>query len=1262
MFEHPSESPSSGHEPERPAENEITIDYLYFAQQRAYYEFLLENPHLTSAQGFEFEKGLEPLQEQQKEWIQGLAAHMTLQERVSMIGKTQMLQRAQGELSRIFDPDIRPIEHLSYSARITGSGLDDIIRVARKLEAAGAAEQFATLLRQSAVSIGAHFARQLNEDGQPEAVARPFPKRDYEMGERAKTVRSPLPSSFRLEEELIFQALHLLPPSIESHHSVDDSITTLAAFGSEALLARGAKGHMNQLAATRAFHEARDAALPVIAALCTGSEDLPPYSATELIGKAFDHPLPPTGPASVTFPGSIVDNSCLGELFAEEASGTAASAIRTVLNSGDAPLREWVISDKAGNSLLAVHQTMPSDLNREELLELSKTTTEAADELGCSPDQLCRISLEVVRHLEIEKPRDLSTFQQVYELGVSIAREAFRSFDQSSYEETPELLVSDVHQLVRGYFEGARFTPELLEASGLPFNLDQNKQHRANLIRLASSLRHAFGSDEEVVSAAEVLQESFDEKGLRILTKGPIVKIISGDSRVQSREDAEAALQEIAELTRIGRKGVAHVNDVPIEKKKDGIDVEQAIKASEALLIELNAIGNRTSLAFDFKLLRVYLHTVGPQVLPYTFGAIFACHAGAPIQTVIRDLAAQTPTNVDFQRWMSANHRLKNAYPEALEPYQNVRLLLEQYEKQDEKGGSLLTPILSIKDDTVQWSVVPGSGELSVSRRDAGGGTISKQGGFHVSFPYFEPMITGVAFDYEKAHSERDESVIGTFAALPELDVTKPCTAQEFYQWFRTIGREQGGLQRMFFDGAEKTPFAMVTHPIIFEAFVHSLAPKLSEYPTPHLDRAPLGGPRWRRSHHALLETDRIALVMSPPAPERTPPLVTLPDELKDFALPQELMMKTEKLSVNAGARSSNLTPKQREAYERDIARQENSFRSAARRTRTFDLDKFKDDFGGQLQKRLKSSKAHDEAAIVEGIAQADSLSEILTVVSLGDVQSHQMAQKFANAFSRAVLNEVDLSLLPKEESELGNPDLPLHERAARLYDYWIEIRNNLMAAQPDEAAKEAADAFLSLCMDERTIRKVLDTEESAFKEGDTVEIHVEAKGAGGFTVDTDLNLIGFMSDTCAVKMVHPLRSRPNMLFFPFTRPGSTPRYVGCSAVLATTAEDGRKCLMIRGFNPRRFLTNEVHVGDLFEKFSDYLSGIAKTMGYDAVITPDETFFRGTLTNESLVVQHVNKKYKQPGFEERTVALKDPSTVTFNDLTIDKPCLLIREC
>lgn len=142
----------------------------------------------------------------------------------------------------------------------------------------------------------------------------------------------------------------------------------------------------------------------------------------------------------------------------------------------------------------------------------------------------------------------------------------------------------------------------------------------------------------------------------------------------------------------------------------------------------------------------------------------------------------------------------------------------------------------------------------------------------------------------------------------------------------------------------------------------------------------------------------------------------------------------------------------------------------------------------------------------------------------------------------------------------------------------------------------------------------------------------------------------GHIADACwASKYENIAKKFPNFSTIVMVQNRGTKheRLAGASMVLETKSEDSEDLLIIRGLNPIENLINALQVKDFYEKFTDYVKGIAEKSGKKVGIVIDD-HAGGSATNRPALYDFLEAKKE----ELENIKLASADDTTFNGYDI----------
>jgi hypothetical protein len=165
-------------------------------------------------------------------------------------------------------------------------------------------------------------------------------------------------------------------------------------------------------------------------------------------------------------------------------------------------------------------------------------------------------------------------------------------------------------------------------------------------------------------------------------------------------------------------------------------------------------------------------------------------------------------------------------------------------------------------------------------------------------------------------------------------------------------------------------------------------------------------------------------------------------------------------------------------------------------------------------------------------------------------------------------------------------------------------------------------------------------------------------------TTGFEFHMMGYLCNTCAVRVLDPRVERPNMFFVPFANHDastSEPIFLGGFGVIAVRASepDGAKCLIIRGVNPTRLLTERVSGEALVDMVIEEADRLKEALGFQFVLIPqcsDANY--DTLTNDEDIWRIFRDRYLKTSAPQR-LRLEHPESAYFNRYPIENPCVIV---
>jgi hypothetical protein len=135
-------------------------------------------------------------------------------------------------------------------------------------------------------------------------------------------------------------------------------------------------------------------------------------------------------------------------------------------------------------------------------------------------------------------------------------------------------------------------------------------------------------------------------------------------------------------------------------------------------------------------------------------------------------------------------------------------------------------------------------------------------------------------------------------------------------------------------------------------------------------------------------------------------------------------------------------------------------------------------------------------------------------------------------------------------------------------------------------------------------------------------------------TIGWLMEVSGAIFGSCVGQMTNIAETYTEGVFVPFVVQGNPPQFSGGAFVFEGVLANGEKVMVIRGFNPRTFLLENVPAGDLFEAFADYVAEMGKACGATRVVLPQADFWHNPATLRPNVHFYFQDTYmKKPRFK-----------------------------
>lgn len=150
-------------------------------------------------------------------------------------------------------------------------------------------------------------------------------------------------------------------------------------------------------------------------------------------------------------------------------------------------------------------------------------------------------------------------------------------------------------------------------------------------------------------------------------------------------------------------------------------------------------------------------------------------------------------------------------------------------------------------------------------------------------------------------------------------------------------------------------------------------------------------------------------------------------------------------------------------------------------------------------------------------------------------------------------------------------------------------------------------------------------------------------------------SFVGEICDSCAHE---PVSNYPNMAFVTFAehKKSNFAKYSGGFILILTSAVDGNRSLIIRGYNPTQTLLKKVEIHALFDSVLEYVSGIASELSCSYILAPRDAIPGLAFSNRPLA--HLAFSERFSGAPIVRVAQDD---TRYNNLVIHDKCVLLRE-
>lgn len=156
---------------------------------------------------------------------------------------------------------------------------------------------------------------------------------------------------------------------------------------------------------------------------------------------------------------------------------------------------------------------------------------------------------------------------------------------------------------------------------------------------------------------------------------------------------------------------------------------------------------------------------------------------------------------------------------------------------------------------------------------------------------------------------------------------------------------------------------------------------------------------------------------------------------------------------------------------------------------------------------------------------------------------------------------------------------------------------------------------------------------------------------------DAPIHVVGHICDSC---VRDSLESHPTKAFVTFTEPGRGTLPIGTTfsggfMLFQTTTEEGKKALVIRGYNPTATLVHKVAISKLFDEVVRYIAEeIAPKVGATEILAPLDTIPGMAFSNRAFAYLAFKLKYK----DAPRVSVPD-ERVIFNRYDIRERCVKV---
>ena len=145
----------------------------------------------------------------------------------------------------------------------------------------------------------------------------------------------------------------------------------------------------------------------------------------------------------------------------------------------------------------------------------------------------------------------------------------------------------------------------------------------------------------------------------------------------------------------------------------------------------------------------------------------------------------------------------------------------------------------------------------------------------------------------------------------------------------------------------------------------------------------------------------------------------------------------------------------------------------------------------------------------------------------------------------------------------------------------------------------------------------------------------------------------GHIADACwASEYESILKDFPNFTSLIFLRnPGEVDeKLAGACLLIESEAKNGKKVLIVRGLNPTQSIINNLSIPDFFDKFKEYVKGIAKKDNRKVLLVVDD-HSGGAGSNRPNLFEHMSS------LNYPLVRLKSSEDTEFNGYDITNMCV-----